>query len=323
MPHDALLAQVAQLLEKGLTLRIVIPQDTGLFRLDPQRTEDILALTREAPAVLAQVLDTFDEQPDRPLPDPVLSPQELADLAFIGRGELLEIGKGLEQAIDSGNMWKIASRGDRATTRTVRALIPIEATLRQYDGLEPIERRWFDLDDALEVRRHFVDLWLLAHRRKDQGAGPVRDRLGAVVGYIDRLRRAPIYPHMRIDDRLQIRSLQKRIHQCLEEGEGGGSEQDARRLWQDTVGFFDLLMHISRREELRDHDRLLVGKALREVRDTHPRKADRARNELRERLLTLACQEPALDALLLAPEPPPIDAYREPLEALRKRLVPA
>lgn len=324
MPHEALLSEVTRLIENGESLVIVIPQDTGFFAIEPERIEGVRRLVGETAALLEKVTTTFEGQESLGQPGSALSPQELADLAYVCRAELLELEDDFTLAVDSGNTWKIASQGDRTLARTVRALIPIEASLRQYLRLEPIRRQWFVLDDALEIRRHFVELWSLIRRRN--GDEPFEERLGAVVDYIDRLRQEKVYPHIRIDDRLHIRDLQKRIRKCLEEAPGGASSDgaDAReteRLWQDTVGFFDLLMHISRREELRDHDRSTVTRVSRQIQDGGGDPAARA--QVRESLLPLASQEPELDALLLATEPADVGSYREPLEKLRIALATA
>ncbi len=71
-------------------------------------------------------------------------------------------------------------------------------------------------------------------------------------------------------------------------------------------------MQVSRREELRDHDRIVVGRVYREVRDATPASgplsADNHKN-----LLDLAALEPELDRLLLDPAPAKALAYKEPI----------
>ncbi|MCG8462922.1 MAG: hypothetical protein MI919_42095 [Holophagales bacterium] len=321
MGRNELLRRVAALLERGQAARIVIPQDTGFFTLDPERIDGILELLAMTAAVMRDVTSTFEEDPPEQVPGSALSPQEVADLAFVCRAELLELEKSVGSAVGSGNMWKIAAEGDRAVGRCVRGLIPMEASLRQYSGLEPVARTWFDLDDALEIRRHFVEIWLLVQRTGGQAVRDPTTAMRNLAESIDRLRGAEIYPYLRIDDRLQLRALQKRMLAFLDGISAEAVDDlDGTRLWQDAVAFFDLLMHINRREELRDHDRQLVGRTLRQLYDS-ARMPKKMPPELHDELLTLASQEPALDALLGRAKPSRSAEYMQPLEALRQRLV--
>ncbi|MEM8998559.1 MAG: hypothetical protein AAGF23_27480, partial [Acidobacteriota bacterium] len=298
---DALLTRFSEHIEGGQKLKIVVPQDTGFFTLDPALVDGILALLAETVATMRAVTETFeDAAPERGRS--TLSPQEVADLAFVCRTELVELEKSLRQAAAAKNLWKTAAEADRAVARAIRAMIPIEGALLEYAGREPIERKWFDLDDALGIRRHFVDFWLECKRRGNPAAGlALRAAFDAFSARIADLRQDALYPYLRIDDRLQIRSLQKRILAEVEK-DPQCTGLEARRLWQDLVGFFDLLMHIQRREELREHDRLLVGRISRQLHDLQ-RAPERLPEETHDQLRSLASLEPSLDVLLVREQP--------------------
>ena len=314
-----LMERAAELIERGKGLQMVIPQDTGFFTVEPERIQGILGLLDDASVLMREVTAHFeDESHSMDIAEAVLTPQELADLAFLGRNELQELHSSLEQAATASNTWKIVSETDRSVTRSIRALIPIEAALRDYQGLEPIRRRWFDLDDALEIRQCYIRFWLEA-RRAAESAGDIAERLRHFSTLIAELRRTKIYPYLRIDDRLEIRAVQKRIFAYLEEP-GDDAQREGQRLWQDMVGFFDLLMQINRREELLDHDRLMVGRIYRELSDPSST-PERLPIEMHRKLMSLASQEPDLDDLLLNDEPARSVDYLGPLGKLRDRLM--
>ncbi|MEM1180377.1 MAG: hypothetical protein AAGM22_18685 [Acidobacteriota bacterium] len=315
---DALLQRLTEHIEGGQKLKIIVPQDTGFFTLDPELVEGILVLLNATVATMRQVTETFEEAaPERGAS--TLAPQEVADLAFVCRTELVELEKSLRQASEAKNLWKTAAEADRAVARAIRAMIPIESSLREYAGLDPIERTWFDLDDALAIRRRFVDFWLECKRRGNPEGPDLKTAFQVFSQGIADLRQDALYPYLRIDDRLQIRSLQKRILAHMEKDpESRGLE--GRRLWQDLVGFFDLLMHIQRREELREHDRLLVGRVCRLLFDLK-HLPEHLPQETHEQLRSLASLEPTLDVLLLPDQPARSADYRQPLETLRAKLV--
>ncbi|MEM6794960.1 MAG: hypothetical protein AAF725_13355 [Acidobacteriota bacterium] len=313
-----LLDRISGLIESGQGLKVVVPQDTGFFSLDPALVPNILAMLRETAQTLHDVTERFETAPPE-RGSSTLKPQEVADLAFVCRSELVELESSLSQVSKANNLWQTAAEADRAVARALRAMIPIEGLLREYSGLEPVPRRWFDLDDALTIRRRFIDLWLIT-RRRSKSEPPSGDGLRAafesLAGRIAALRKDAIYPYLRIDDRLQIRALQKRILAQLEKGV---DPEEGPRLWQDASGFFDLLMHIHRREELREHDRLVAGRVYRRIYDL-VNVPERLPEEDHLKLMDLASIEPSLDELLLRDSPARSADYRQPLEALRARL---
>lgn len=315
---DVLLQRVFDQIEGGQKLKIVVPQDTGFFKLDPRLIDRILDLLSSAIETMREVTDTFESDQAPARGASTLTPQEVADLAFVCRTELVELEQSLRQAVESKNLWKTAAEADRAVARTLRAMIPLESALREFAGLEPIERTWFDLEDALAIRRRFVDFWLEAKRRSSPEGNDLRAAFEHFSAMIAELRQDALYPYLRIDDRLQIRSLQKRILGHLEQDDPTAAV-DGPRLWQDLVGFFDLLMHIQRREELREHDQLLVGRIYREIYDLKSA-PEILPAESHGQLVALASLEPSLDALLLRGRPSRLTDYREPLESLREKL---
>ncbi|MEL7060407.1 MAG: hypothetical protein AAGN46_10315 [Acidobacteriota bacterium] len=326
-----LLNEVTRLFERSDSLELFVPQDTGTFAVDPALLEKIFALIDDTTNTLGELGDRLDAAAPEDLSEAAagdgdvaqanLSPREVADLAFVARAELTDLRRLLQAAVDRRNAWKIAAEADRALHRVPRSLIPIEAALRHWLGEDPIERRSFDLDDALEIRRQYARLWLEAHRLGDVDSVEVRDRLRHFADLLAMLRRNAIYPYLRIDDRYELRQLQKRILGYLDDD--GADAETGRRMWQDLVGFVSLLMQISRREELREHDRLLVARTLRSIAKPlgpGPTGDDPLDASVTAALRDLASLEPSLDEILVRSTPQPAAAFVGPLGRLRDRM---
>lgn len=310
-----LLRRTGDLIDRSLSQRFQVPQDTGLLTLDPTLADRVLGTLAETAELLRAVTHYFDDGAMMPPSASGLSTQDVADLAFVSRTEIVEIQESLAGAKERRNSWKIASEADRAVARATRSLVSLEAALCELLGLEIRERRWFDLGDALEIRRQYVRLWLEVVRAGQPKGPAVTATLKRFSDLIAILRREKIYPFLRIDDRLELRQLQKRIFAQLEE-RGPDAEQAATRLWQDLSGFIHLLMQVSRREELREHDRLVVGRVYREVIDADALPTPLSA-ENHDHLLDLAALDPELDRLLLAAKPARALDYKAPIGRLR------
>ena len=198
--------------------------------------------------------------------------------------------------------------------------------MREYRGLEPRRRVWFDLEDTLEIRRRFIRFWLEVQRKESPTGDDLRPALERVAMMIDDLRQDSIYPYLRLDDRLDLRALQKRILSWLEgaSSDGSGEAESGRRLWQDASGFFNLLMQIQRREELREHDLVQLGRVLRRLHDEGGGSKPMGRElfaELRELLLDMAGRESSLDQILVRDEPVSQDDLETAVRKVHSKLL--
>ncbi|MDA8020535.1 MAG: hypothetical protein MPN21_24110 [Thermoanaerobaculia bacterium] len=298
--------RIAELLDRALEAGLQVPQDTGMLSIDPSALESVVVLVDETIDALADVATACEEELETGEVEASLPPAQLGDLAFVARSELAEIRDNFRSAIDQDSMWQIAAHADRAVGRSVRALMPVESALREYEGLEPQPRVWFDLDDTLEIRRRFVRFWLEVHRVDSPGGDELVTALERVASMIEELREDSIYPYLRLDDRLDLRALQKRILAWLERQQKDSDEiESGRRLWQDASGFFNLLMQIQRREELRENDLIQLGRALRRLQDEEGDRLlkPKTQAELSEMLLEMAGRESSLDKILVSDDP--------------------
>ena len=116
---------------------------------------------------------------------------------------------------------------------------------------------------------------------------------------------------------MQLRRLLRRILEWL------GSECDpleGRHLWQDLMGFTELLSHISLREEVVDHDRRLIGQTFTYLFPPVGKKQAELDPELLAELEALLGLDDELDALIFEQRIRPLEPWREPLQRLRSRL---
>ncbi len=315
---ETLLQEVSKQVDRGAKLKIIVPEDTGMFKLDKDLVHNTKQMIDETTKVLLDVTDTFEQSPPAAGASTTLSPQEVADLAFVCRSELKELAKEFDAAVTDGSLWKIAAANDQVVSRAVRALIPIESTLREYAGLTSLHRQWFDLDDALEIRQQFANIWIELRKDGEPTADSVDELLTRITRMIAVLRRDPIYPYLRIDDRLEIRAIQKRIFAYLEDTSATPGVEGIR-LFQDAGGFFDLLMHSHRREELVENDRFLIDSIFRDVFE-YGEAPEIMPEDSFDDLRSFVAMDPELDVLLLKGEPSAAELFREPLKRIREQL---
>ncbi len=329
-----LLERVTALIERTQDVVIPAPEDTGYFSIDPRMVRRVRELFDQSAELLCEIGDYFEEQINAPNVDEIeaeddtdflreigasisteLATRELADLAFMGSREILDIRRQLDKAVAEQNFWKVVAHADAGVGRVRRALIPIESAMREFEGLPAKRRRWENLEDSLEIRRQYGMLWRAARRV----GNPKGDELAVAIRKIGQriaiLRRLKIYPFLRIDDRLAIRRLQKRIFAFLEDPE----EQAGRRLWTDLVASFGLLRQINNRQELCEHDRRVVltvhYQLARKIAAEDP-----IPSEILERLDPLLGRDDDLDRVMLRPSDHRCRDCLEPLTRLKEEL---
>ncbi len=338
MDREDLLQRVESLIEETQGMAFVVPEDTGYFSIDDDMVRHVRELMSQTIELLRQLTDFYDAESaahgesdaseadgDDFLGDigalisSELAAREVSGLAFVARGQLMEMQEALAGALKHKLVWAVASHADSSLRHLGKALIAIESAVREYENLEARDRRWTDLQDSLETRRLYGQF----RRAILRGGDPrTHDELTASLkGAATRiaiLRGLEIYPFLRIDDRLTIRRLQKRIAAWLEGGEDAG-EETGRRLWQDLVSFARLLMKVNDREELREHDRQVVTSVHRLIFGSK-RPAQRLSPGQLKELERLAGRDEELDRLIHLAGEHPVEDLRAPLERLRDQL---
>ena len=101
-----------------------------------------------------------------------------------------------------------------------------------------------------------------------------------------------------------------------------GEERDpilARRLWQDLSNFAEILVQVSHRQELRDHDLRLLIRAYRTLFPSGARRLQ-VPEDLLSDLKSLLGLDDELDRLIMGRPAGQVELWRRPLQRLKKGL---
>ena len=335
-----LLVRVGYFSDQAQSLDVVIPDETGYFSIDSELVKRIRSLIHQTADLMLDIMECYDAEAasgeageistedDEAFLKEIgaqissqLAVEEVSGLAFVSRGQLLDVQAGIDNAIASRELWKVASQVDTGLRRAGRALVAIESAIHECEGLPVEHRQWRNVDDSLEVRRLYGEfrraILSSEHEDRPPAGAELIARLRLAADRIAGLRRQEIYPYLRIDDRRQIRHLQRRVLVWLE-GSHTGIETGAQ-LWSDVVAFARLLSQVNHRQEIREHDRLAVNGIYRRFFEGGkiPETLTPERVSLLEPLLG---REDELDQIILDPAAHTIDDLRAPLKRLRKEL---
>lgn len=350
-----LLDRVGQLIVQTQGIDIGIPEESGMFSIEDDMVKHVRSVVRETSDLLLVIMECYDGEAASPggasdisaTDDEAflkeigaqissqLAVEEVSGLAFVSRGQLLDTMAIIDDAIASRQTWKVASYIDTGLRRSGRALVAIESAIRECEGLPVEYRQWQSLDDSLEVRRIYGEFRrsILDRAGADPDVALEGNDLLAALNHaaesIAKLRSLEIYPFLRIDDRLPIRRLQKRILRWLEENQGldesqlgeseGAASENGGLLWSDLVSFARLLTQVNHRQEIREHDRLAVNGLLRRFFEGgEPPGA--LTPDMVSLLEALQGREDELDRIILEPDGYRGDDVQIPLERLRKEL---
>jgi len=332
MDHQELLKRVESLLKITEGAAFVVPADTGYFSIDDDLVKRVREAMVEAVDLLRELSDFYDQvgesEGEAAKGDDLLgigaqisselAAREIASLAFAGRGQIAESRDALAAAVKSRQIWVVASHADTGLRRIGKALIAVETAMREYEGLPALERHWVDLEVSFEIRRLYGQFRRAALRGKPEAIGEEQVReFKSIVRRISILRDLKIYPFMRIDDRLAIRQLQKRILAWLDQEVP--DKEEGQRLWQDLVSFARLLGKVNEREELRQHDRRLVMQLDNQFQS--PQVAAALTATQQAELQNLVGLDDELDEFLLRPDITPVD-LKATIARLRQTLDP-
>lgn len=278
MLSGSLLEQLDQLLGRVSQVDLSVSEETHRIPQVSEVAPAVLELLDAAVSLLSQAqkhyeseaaleaetVDDSDSLSDiGALISTEMAARGLADLAFVARGDLLQCREELHRACAKDDFLQMASRSDTGFRHLRRALMSLESAIYEFLGSPAPMRRWFDLSVSLEIRRLYGRLRNeIAELDGDRRRGP-EDRLRITARRFSELRGLRVYPLLRIDDRVAVRQLYKRILEWQEAG--GGDLLAAARLWQDIVGFTELLVQVNHRQELREHDLKTVLSALRRL----------------------------------------------------------
>ena len=323
-------ARLDQLIAKVEGADVRVPEDSALISLATDLVPEVTHLLREGIDLLVAIEDSYGpagDSPEREAPLESLSQigrqistefaaRDLIDMTFFARADLKN---SLEVLIAWDTLrhdqMTLASHCESGLRRLRKALISVESAVFEFDGQQPPTRQWFDVEVSLQIRKLY---WNLRRETgKDRGENSLEKRLRSVLYRILAFRELSVYPFLRVDDRVNMRQLMKRILDWLNSHER--DEGRARRLWEDLSSFAEILVQVSHRQELQDHDLRLVAKAYRTL-FPFGGECQRVPDELLAALQSLLGLDDELDRLITAGNARPVEAWREPLRRLQTQL---
>lgn len=322
---EALLAEV-----EGVDVRV--PEDSALIGIAVDLLPKVIDQLERGVALLEKIEASYDPDRLEALPeddDPFslkgigflisseFAARDLTDLAFFARTELrgsLELLRALRQR-DNLDLETVASNCEAGSRRLRKAMVSVESALYEFEERAAPRRKWFDVEVSIQIRKLYWNLRreTLSHPAEDK---LLTERLRGVVYRLVAFRELSVYPFLRIDDRIQLRHLLKRILEWLNDAQRG--EEEGHRLWRDLEGFAGLLVQVSQRQELQDHDRALIARAYRTLfRQTPP--PEEVSDKLLDDLDSLLGLDDGLDGLIVSRTGDP-HLWHEPLVRVREGL---
>ena len=324
-------ARLNELISQVESADVRVPEDSALISLATDLVPKVTHLLREGIDLLIDVegfygperSGTVDEKTDSLSQiglqiSAEFANRDLIDMAFFARCDLKNCLEVLvAAATHRQNQMTLASNCEAGLRRLRKALISVESAVFEYEGRKPPERQWFDVEVSLQIRKLYWNLRRETGVQDEAEDKPLEVRLRAVLYRILAFRELSVYPFLRVDDRVNMRRLLKRILDWLNSDER--DEIVARRLWQDLSNFAAILVQVSHRQELQDHDLKLVNRAYRTLFPFGARKRA-ALEDLLAELQSLLGLDDELDRLILDRPIQPVEAWRKPLKRLQAQL---
>lgn len=324
--------EIDDLLRQVESADVRVPEDSALIGIAIDLVPVILEQLRRGIALFEHIETCYgpDRQEQAPPEDDPFSlkgigflissefaARDLTDLAFFARTELKQCLAALLTASERSHadLENVATHCEAGTRRLRKALVSVESAIYEFEEHEAPRRQWFDVEVSLQIRKLYWDLRreTLGHRAEDKR---LAERLRGLVYRLVAFRELSVYPFLRIDDRIQLRHLLKRLLEWLNSPER--SEREGKRLWQDLVSFAGILVQVSQRQELQDHDRELVSRAYRALYRQPPPPVE-VPDDLLDDFEGLLGLDDGLDQLVLARARHPF-AWREALLRVRDQL---
>ena len=307
-----------------------VPEDSALIILAADLVPDVVQLLRRGTELLSAVERHYDpgsyEEPPDENADTLLNiglqissefaVRDLNDVAFFARNDLRSCLDRLEAASRQEHAEMVLASNCEASIRRLRkALVSVESTLYEFEGTDAPQRRWYDVEVSLQIRKLY---WNLRQEtsRVDPNQ-PLSARLRAVLYRIVAFRELNVYPLLRVDDRVALRQLLSRILEWL--NSDARDPVEGQHIWQDLEAFAGLLVQVSHRQELRDHDLALLAQAFREI-FPYEGSSPGISPELGARLQNLLGLDPELDELILDRQHQEVEVWRAPLTRLQRQL---
>jgi hypothetical protein len=306
----ALLVELRELAELAATLELLEPPEgaTGGFAVEHagrirRVVEPALRVFEELEAVESQHSEG----------------SRIADECFVARLGLAESLRMLDTVDETTDGWDVLTRANHTIGTLVSSAVNLEVGLCRSFEMVPRLSRLGDVERAVGLRNAYRRMLRAVSRAGEPADEEVQERLRQCRRALDALLEQAIPTGMRIGDRREAVLLRRRIDEWLA-GQPGTEPRDGRRIWQDLVGFAELLLRINERQELIVHD-LDVARRVLERLPEGPGEDERVL-PLPEELARLYGRDPELDALIEQRASATVGGLRARLEELLAGLRP-
>ncbi len=255
--HDSY-QQLLELLDRAESVRVPdVDDENASVQELVTKVAEILDATTSA---IEAVFHAYENVP----PPPNLEGPRVGDVAYFALMTLGEIRGGLDASggmENAADLFQIYERCAKACRAVRKSVVAVDAAVCSHEGLA---RRLTDeaaLENSLEVRRAYTKFRRVIVRSKpdcvDNPAEFVRffrsvgTQIAILVG-------STTFTTLRLYDRTQIKIVQGRVIDWLRSDLQ--DVEDGAHIVQDILGFSTMLLQVSRRPELCEHDERLLRK---------------------------------------------------------------
>jgi hypothetical protein len=228
------------------------------------------------------------------------SHEAVDEIAFVAQLELRQRELRLERVRPQQGIALVLGECDSSLRRTRKALTAVDVAIATLEGVAPALSYESECTTSLAVRRAYAKFRARVMSEGEPSTATLRARLRGAGTQIAMFVGWEVYPDVRVQDRLLLRDLQRRILDWLRQG-NDASAAEGLRVWQDLAAFMEMLRLVNRRQELVEHDTA----RLRELGDALAR--DALADTTLVQLRTLEGLDDELDAALERPEPDPVE----------------
>lgn len=216
----------------------------------------------------------------------------VGDVCFMATTETRTKRHALSELSGTDDRARLLSVCSSAFRRARKALISVDGQLSRALGEPQVIDTSSRLQESLEIRVAYSILRRTAEGSAAPADEQLRTRLRAIELRIQLLSEKELFGRLRIDDRLELCALQRRLLDWLSDA---SDVKAGMRLYQDALGFTQLLAQVNLRQEVRLHDAALIDVALTRIEGCREPRIDEATWSMLRPLLGL---HDALDDLI-------------------------
>ena len=216
---------------------------------------------------------------------------QLATLATITREQIAETKSSLE--LGARNIRDIAGVIEAILHHVVGGLQVLETSMRESGNLPARAESSHRREQAQTVRGHYLELLRATGSGDPPGDEELFDRLSAAESRLEALGDVHVPEIVRLDQRLELRDLLRRLRNWLE---GTQEPSKGQALWRELSAYVHLAHQINLNPELLESDCLTLKAAAQSLRSLGDQ--DPVPRRVLEQLLPLAGRDPQLSTIL-------------------------